>query len=112
MAQAAAESEREYQTAWRAGSDYAQEGETIETARAELLDILKERRAVKGKGDYPALCSAIRSSVARLLHDIATARAKRAKLAAGDSADLYFWNGDKRLQEAFCEGAGVDSFPP
>ena len=112
MAQHAAEAEREYQTAWQAGSAYASEGETIAEARKDALAILKERHAVKGdKGAYPALCAAIRDRVADLLSTISEARAKRANLAAGDEPDLYFWPGDKRLQDAFCEGAGIESFP-
>lgn len=111
MAEKAAESEREYQTAWRAGSDYAEKGQDIAQTRKELLAILAERRAVKGNGEYPALCAAIRSQVESLLETIAEARTKRADLANGDAEELYFWTGDKRLQAAFCEGAGLDSFP-
>lgn len=111
MAEKAAESEREYQTARRAGSDYAQEAETIAEARQEALAILSERRAVKGKGNYPALCAAIRSQVESLLATIAEARTKRADLANGDAEGLYFWNGDSELRAAFCEGANLDSFP-
>ena len=111
MAEKAAESAREYQTAWRAGSDYDQEGQDIARTRKELLAILAERRAVKGKGNYPALCAAIRSQVESLLETIAEARTKRADLANGDAEGLCFWPGDKRLQDAFCEGAGMDSFP-
>jgi len=110
LAKAAAESEREYQTAWRAGSNYAQEGEEIESARRDLLDILKERRALKGT-QAPALCAAIRSQVQALLRTIQHARKTRAKLAKGDSSDLYFWPGDARLQSAFCDGAGLETFP-
>ena len=79
--------------------------------RQEALAILSERRAVKGKGNYPALCAAIRSQVESLLETIAEARTKRADLANGDAEGLYFWTGDKRLQAAFCEGADLDSFP-
>lgn len=111
LAKVAAEAERDYQAAWGAGSAYAQEQETVETARAELLAILKERRAVKGKGDYPALCAAIRSSVSSLLSDISTARETRAKLIAGDSEPYWFFPQDDHLRAAFCEGAGLDSFP-
>lgn len=110
LAKAAAETEREYQTAWLAGSDYAQEGESIAEARRDLLGILKECRALKGTS-APALCAAIRSHVQDLLHTIQKARAKRAKLAQGDSPDLYFWPCDERLRAAFCEGAGIDRFP-
>ena len=111
MAEKEAESEREYQTAWRAGSNYAQYAETIAEARQDALAILAERRAVKGKGNYPALCAASRSQVESLLETITEARTKRADLANGDADGLYFWPGDKRLQAAFCEGANLDSFP-
>ena len=112
MAQHAAEEEREYQTAWQAGSAYASEGESIAEARQAALAILTERHSVKGdKAAYPALCAAIRDRVADLLSTISEARAKRANLAAGDEPDLYFYSGEKRLRDAFCEGAGIESFP-
>lgn len=110
LAKAAAEAEREYQTAWRAGSNFAQEGEAIENARRDLLDILKERRALKGT-QAPALCAAIRSQVQSLLRTIRRARKARAELAQGDAPDLCFWPGDERLRAAFCEGADLDTFP-
>ena len=75
------------------------------------MTILSERRAVKGKGNYPALCAAIRSQVESLLETIAEARTKRAELAEGERTDLFFCPGEKRLQDAFCEGAGLDSIP-
>ena len=115
MAEKAAESEREYQTAWRAGSDYAQEAETIESAKAELRELLKARREARDlipiAHRNAALCEAIADKCCGLLETIAEARTKRADLANGDADGLYFWTGDKRLQDAFCEGAGMDSFP-
>lgn len=111
MARKAAEEEREYQTAWRAGSRYLAEGETIDAAREELREILAERRKVKGAGEYPALCRALRSRVADLWQQIQDARETRKTLAEGDAPNLYFWKGDKRLQDAFCEGAGLSAFP-
>lgn len=110
MAEAAAEKEREYQIAWQAGNAWENLGEQIATDRAELLAILKERRAVKGT-DAPALCAAIRGTVNGLLRSIQRGRAKRAELAAGDSPDLYFWTDEERLRDAFCDGAGLESFP-
>lgn len=111
MAQKAAEDEREYQTAWAAGSQWAQEQEAIREARQEALAILAERRAVKGESAYPALCKAIRSQVQSLLRTIAKSRAEAAKLASGDVEGLGFWNGDARLHAVFCEAAGLESFP-
>lgn len=111
MAQKAAEDEREYQTAWAAGSRFADEAIDVASTRQEVLAILKERRALRGQAGYPALCGAITARVQTLLDCIAMSRRHMAELAAGDYRDLIFWNGEKRLQDAFCEGAGLDSFP-
>lgn len=111
LAKAAAESEREYQTAWQAGANWSDLLQEEQSDRRQLVDILQERRAVKGSGNYPALCAAIRSTVNGLLHRIKESRAERAELASGDSGDLIFWTGETRLQEAFCEGAGLQVFP-
>ena len=113
MAQRAAEEEREYQSAYGAGSRYADLGEQAATARKAALAILKERHAVKGMGAYPALCEAIRAKVADYRRDIEQARNERAALASGDgersSRETYlaFWSGDTRLRQAFNEGAGA-----
>lgn len=98
-----AEQEREYQTAWRAGQEWAEKGEEIATARKEALAILAERRAVKGV-QAPALCKAIRAKVESLLDTIREAREEREKLESGDSERLYFYP-DARLIAAFKEGA-------
>jgi hypothetical protein len=111
MAKSAAETEREYNTAWQAGSRWAHHHEEAATIRAEILGILKERRAVKGAPGYPALCRAIRDRVASLLADLQARRQKMATLAAGDHSVLGFWTGDKALQDAFCDGAELEAFP-
>lgn len=112
LAKAAGEKEREYQTAWQAGSQYEQAKQEAQDARRECLDVLAERRAVKGSdtGQHPALCRAIRGTVSDLCATIRAAREKMAELAAGDYADLIFYP-DTDAQTAFCEGAGLDTFP-
>jgi len=116
MAKHAAEEERDYQTAWAAGSRYADESNDLQTIRAEIRGILQERRqamhnpAVTDSG-YFALCDAIRKRVADLLEDMHKRRRVMRELANGDHDPLIFWSGDKRLQNAFCEGAGIDNFP-
>lgn len=110
LAKFMAEDEREYSIAWHAGSLWAQYGDEVDTAKTELKGILAERRAVKGMAGFPALCKAIKGQVQALLSNIRKARASRSKLAGGDYNDLYFWNGDKRLQGAFNEGAGTQFF--
>ncbi len=113
LAEKAAEEEREYQTAWGAGSLYAGKVEEETAARAEALAILKERRDARATdpGAYPALCAAIRGKVESLVDMIRESRDARAKLASGDSDPFYFWPGDERLRDAFCEGAELDTFP-
>lgn len=113
MAETMAEKEREYQTAWGAGSAYADKLEQEAAARAEALAILEERRAVRDMMSalYPALCDTIRGRVAALVETIRESRQERAELASGDSEPFYFWTGEERLQGAFCEGAGLDKFP-
>ena len=111
LARIAGEKEREYQTAWQAGSQWAGELETVQEARKEALAILTERRAARGAGNFPALCAAIRGQVETLRETMTTARARMAKLAGGDCESLYFWTGDETLQGAFCEGAGLDAMP-
>lgn len=115
MARIAAEHEREYQTAWAAGSSFAALGEEVQQARAEALAILKARRlaianAALSDPAYFALCDAIRAQVKGLLRTIGKARAKREELASGDAEDLYFYP-DARLKEAFCSGADIAAFP-
>lgn len=106
MAESAADEERDYQTARQAGQQWADIGEQIAATRKEALQILAERRQVKGV-EAPALCAAIRSKVESLLEDIREAREEREKLANGDADHLWFYPGEKRLREAFNEGAGA-----
>jgi hypothetical protein len=109
MAQRAAEAERDYQAAWQAGSQWCELGAEIEEARGKALALLAERRTVKG-ADKPAICAAIRDKVESCLQTISEARATRAALAKGECLSDYmpgFWPGDRRLREAFNEGANA-----
>lgn len=116
MAQHAAEQAREHETAWQAGSRYADELRDAAATRQEILGILKERRdarnnaAISDSG-YFKLCDAIRVRVASLLSDLRDNQRNARNLSQGDDSALSFWSGDKRLQEAFCEGAGIQTFP-
>ena len=111
-----ADAAREYDTAWAAGSRYADESNDLQTIRAEVRGILQERRAAMHNpavtdSGYFALCDAIRKRVADLLEDMHKRRRVMRELASGDHDSLFFYPGDKRLQNAFCEGAGIDKFP-
>lgn len=112
MAESVAEREKEYKTAWGAGVAWAEAGERLAAIRAEVLAVLAERRkaARAGVGAWPAMCQAIRANVESLLAERAELAAKRAELAEGDDSTWYFCP-DKAARVAFCEGAGVDSFP-
>ena len=111
-----ADAERDYQTAWQAGNRYADESSDLQTIRAEVRGILQERRAAMHNpavtdSGYFALCDAIRKRVADLLDDMHKRRRVMRELASGDHDSLFFYPGDKRLRDAFCEGAGLVKFP-
>lgn len=104
-----AESQREYDAAWQAGRRFAEIAEEIAEDRREALQILRDRRAASGS---PALCAVIRDKVESLVESIREARAARERLAQGDGEGAAywrysFWPGDKRLREAFNDGAGA-----
>ena len=61
--------------------------------------------------EFPSICKMIKRQVSDLLRDVSKARERMAELAQGEARDLYFWTGEERLQSAFCEGAGLESFP-
>lgn len=111
MASQAAEAERDYQSAYGAGSRYADLGAQIAEWRKGILALGKDRRAAKGSGSFPAICEAVRKAMSGLADDIAEARKERAALASGEGYGreswCSFWTGENRLREAFNEGAGT-----
>lgn len=111
MAEHAAEEEREYQSAWQAGSRYADLKRDSHDSRAEAVALLRERRAARAAGlaGYDAICASIRGTVSGLVGDISKARETMRKLAEGEYIASYlpgFHADEKRLREAFNEGAG------
>ncbi|TPI86409.1 hypothetical protein [Mesorhizobium sp. B2-8-9] len=106
-----AEDEREWRAASSAGVRYAELGEEIAADRKLALELLAERRAARDDGKaFPAICATIRQRVAEILHSIADAREKRAKLMEGEFVGDCWpsWNtSDKRLVDAFNESAGI-----
>ncbi len=113
MAQRAAEKEREYQTGWQLGRIWEEAREEATAARREALAVLAERRAARGMGGdgFPALCKAIRGQVRLALATIATARETMRKAVEGDGPHglCVYMGPDEKA--AFCEAAGLDSFP-
>lgn len=114
MAKSAAEDEREYQTAWQAGSLYAQTKFEISEHKANIKKWLAERRKAKEANifGYDSICGLIRSAVTGGLNEISEAREKMRQLATGDYSTkhiyLGFFTGKKRLREAFNDGASED----
>ena len=107
FAETNAEEEREYQTAWSAGSLFAQLGEDMTRERQSILELCAEyrkARSLPGAVDLTAICATIKASVSRGLREIAEAREKREKLRGGDFGELCFYPSE-RLIVAFNEGA-------
>lgn len=111
MAEKFAEEERGYQTAWQAGTLYAEKSDEVATLRGKIMAILKERRSARGAGNYPALCAALKDKVSDMLGALEECRADMRQLAKGEYGELWFYSRDARLQVAFCEGAELDKFP-
>lgn len=111
MAKKAAEAERDYRTAWQAGTQWAAERETVATTRRKTLDLLKQNRESGGSRDLPAIHATICKAACDARERISAARERMASLAQGDCDPLYFWAGDSELCAAFCEGAGLDAMP-
>lgn len=113
MAEHAAEEEKAYQAAAGAGHAWAEKGEELVALRGQILAALKERRDALAEGmagRFPALCDAIRAKVADMLATRAELIRERAELAEGDDSTFYFYP-DADARAAFCDAAGLDSFP-
>lgn len=100
MAEREAETEREYQEAWRAGTDAREaDGESRETRR-ELLALMRDMRAaarnLAGEAGA-ALCARLRADVRELVRDVRKARAKRDKLRRE-------WAGSPGFADGYGEG--------
>jgi hypothetical protein len=111
LAETAAELEREYQeteaaraAAFDAGEQWAAAAVTIAEARGAIRRLLADRRKARAAGlaELPAICRAIKDSVAGFLSDIAEARELREELASADY-DTH--------ESAFCRGASLQRMP-
>lgn len=120
LAEQMAENEREYQRAWRAGSQWAERGEEIASIRRDALADLAMRRTIaadmarvgvpKESREWSRACSMVADRVREALASIAKLREERAELASGDFSrgDFYlgFYPSDA-LKSAFNDGAGA-----
>jgi hypothetical protein len=107
MAEHIAESERDYQYAWRLGSDYARHSEEMDSAKVRakaLREELKRARTLAAAAEvpFPALCKTLRDSLAALRDDIATAKESMGKIIREN-----VFRGAHR--EAFIDGAGLNA---
>ena len=114
LAERDAERARDYNRAYMAGSLYAQALEEAQAAKAELRDLLAERRAMRAQGmggKAQAICRVITAKARELAFDRAALLAKAAKLIAGDYAErnlfAYWSSNDAAELQAFCEGADL-----
>jgi hypothetical protein len=105
LAESHAATERAYQEAWQAGSQWAAMKEEEAGQRIQALAILAERRAASelNPAGFPAICEALRGQIKAAKRRIAKSRAKRAELV--DS--VY----GKEGRAAFCDGAELAAFP-
>lgn len=105
---------REYNAAWQAGCRYADLADEIAGSRDTIKRLLAERKAARAAGlsGFDEICATIRRVVSNALGDIQEAREMRQKLRDGEYIDELlpgFYSGDKRLLDAFNDGAGIVS---
>jgi hypothetical protein len=102
VAEQCAEREREYQSAWRLGQDFAGHLETVEAERTTRGELFAELRSIKGtlNAETPALCKLIKDRIRRTHANIKEAYEARRSIIR-DS----FLRGE--TLEAFADGAGI-----
>lgn len=109
-AEKSAEREREYQSAWRAGADYAQWRESIESERKRALALLREMHSLRRReNDAPTICAELRARISKARDEIASARENMESLASGEYVDdgaPGFDTRDAELRDAFNDAAG------
>jgi hypothetical protein len=109
IAEKQAEEEREYNEAWRAGSDYAEELQGIKETRRACLELISAIKKERARGAAPVICNALREQVKAHLRIIG-----KAKKHAAELWDDYEHLRNPRnawrahLWAAFADGAGID----
>lgn len=108
-----AEESREYDSAYQAGRTYAENLEVMGDLRKKALQILSGRREARSAKVSDScreiLCGALQEGIQNILAEIRRLRKENQKLAEGQGigrdCDFSFYTGEKRLREAFNEGA-------
>lgn len=122
LAERAAQEERDWQSAWRAGVEWTEKGAEISALRRATIPLIAELRdARRSFADaapsqrFSRLCDAVRAQVSRVTQRIAELREDRARLARGDGdggrEDFLTFYPDARLRDAFNDGAGCAAIP-
>lgn len=121
MAERAAEREREYQTAWAIGRAYDDARQEALEARESIKADLATRRTIRAdmaRAGVPLesregsrACGMVRASVSAALATMADARETMRKALEGDGPHGLCVYMDSDAKAAFCEAAGLDSFP-
>jgi len=104
FAEREAEKSRDYDEAWQAGAQWAQLREDEHEARAQLLTLAREARALRVKvspDEAPTVCAKLRAIVLNLAVEIQASRDKRRELA-----DFGGYAIRQGLHLAFNGGAG------
>jgi hypothetical protein len=77
-----------------------------------LRGLLRERRQLKAaERAAPSICAAVESTARRYLETIKAARKTMREALDGHAFGLYAYLGDESHKGAFCEAAGLESFP-
>jgi hypothetical protein len=111
FAERAAESEREYQEAWQAGSRWADLGQeltgTRQEVRALIADLKAARDRISDKSGLDRLCAVIRARIVAARESMAELAAERDSLLETFRPRAWY-RADKEssLRDAFNEGAG------
>jgi hypothetical protein len=79
IAEILAEKERDYNTAWQAGSRYSGYGSDISAIRQDILALCKDIKE-SGRSFRSAVCKTLRESISSKLQEIDRLRRKRAQL--------------------------------
>jgi hypothetical protein len=79
LAEIIAEQARDYNSAWQAGTRYAELGNEISETRREILDLCREIKSM-GKSFPTAICKTLRGRISDNLRQIDKFRRKRAEL--------------------------------
>lgn len=103
IAEIAAEKEREYQSAWQLGSEYFDNGETIQAERDTRRELFSELRTLRdaARPDTPTICKTIQDRIRSSKQTIMAAYKRRREII-----NDHVFRGE--LMSAFADGAQLE----